>query len=256
MIAKRFFVFLLCLGLLLCHTLTAKAQDEDYQVHIRKDFGYGMGNTIQGRFSMRLLGDEAQVKQVTFFVDDEVIATVDSAPFRIQFSTDDFEVGTHQLYAKVELSDGGVYRTPAAQFRFLSSGEAGKDVTTLLIGLGGAIILTLLIVAAVQALLIKKKPKQSYGLAVPRDYGILGGTICPKCGRPFPRHIWGLNLLLGRLDRCEHCGKWVMTVRTSPAALRSAEEAEIGEIQPETMPDFDHENKNDSLEDTKYFDEI
>jgi len=254
--AKKFLILIFCLGLLLSHTLSVVAQDDDYRVHIRKDFGYGMGNTIQGRFSMRLLGDEAQVERVTFFVDDEVIASVDSAPFRAQFSTEDFEVGNHQLYAKVELSDKGVYITPAAQFRFISSGEAGKGITTLLIGLGGATILTLLIVAGVQVLLIKNKPKQSSSSAKPRDYGILGGTICPKCGRPFPRHIWGVNLMVGRLDRCEHCGKWVMTVRATPDVLRSAEEAEFAETWTENIPELGHEDNKDSLEDTKYFDEI
>ena len=73
----------------------------------------------------------------------------------------------------------------------------------------------------------------------PRRYGLMGGAICPKCGRPFPRHWWGLNAGLGKFDRCDNCGRWSI-VRAEPFdKLRAAEAAEIehAAVAPELSPE-------------------
>ena len=57
-----------------------------------------------------------------------------------------------------------------------------------------------------------------------RSYGIYGGAICPRCGRPFSRHWWAPNLLAGKFDRCPHCGKWHFSTRATPQMLASAEQ--------------------------------
>lgn len=254
-------VKLVC-GLLLCFvtfigfTPIVSAQDENFTIHVRKDFGYGLGNAIQGRFTIRLVGDDTQVEQVTFLIDDEVVGTVGSAPFSHQFSTDEFESGTHRLSAEVDLVDGRVEKTPYLQFNFLSQQESSQQIKYSFIGIGSAIVITLLIAVAVQALVINKKPKGAHPPGLPRDYGLLGGTICLKCGRPFRRHIWGVNLLVRRLDRCDHCGKWVMTVQATPSALRSAEEAELEAMQEDEQISPVQRGEKDLLEDTKYIDEI
>src|SRR2546422_242225 len=69
-------------------------------------------------------------------------------------------------------------------------------------------------------------------LGAARRYGILGGAICPKCGRPFSRHWWAPNAVSGKLDRCPHCGRWSV-VRALPLdQLRAAEAAELQAAQP------------------------
>jgi hypothetical protein len=38
-------------------------------------------------------------------------------------------------------------------------------------------------------------------------------------------HIWGLNVVTGKYDRCPHCGKWSLVRRAHPDVLQSAAEA-------------------------------
>ena len=237
-------------------TSSVSAQARDFQLHLQKDFGYAWGNTIQGHFTIRIVGDTADVDQVTYYLDEEVLGEAVSEPFRFSFRTDDFSPGTHQLYAEVCMQDGGIQKIPPISYRFLSPEVVNRQVTRILVGIGGVVVVTLLLMTAVQLLLIKRKPGRGAARGVPRGYGILGGTICPKCGGAFPRHIWGLNLIVGRLDRCEHCGRWVMTRRATPAALRSAEEAQFGADNrildgQKTEPD-----RRDVLEDTKFIDHL
>lgn len=253
---KFFMALILCLGLLIAFPQTGLSQDEAYKVHLRKDFGYNMGSDIQGRFTIRLLGEEEKVSKVTFYIDDAVLQEDESAPFSYQFKTEQFDSGMHRLFAEVLLDDDHTVRTSTVQYNFLSRKEANQQMWTVLIGIGGAIVGSLLLVAIIQSLVIKKSGKGPHQTGMPRNYGILGGTICPKCGRPFRRHIWGMNLLIGRLERCDNCGKWVMTVRATPSALQSAEEAELEAIQ-EDEPIFPVQgDEKDLIEDTKYFDEI
>lgn len=253
---KVFLSMMLCCLILVGFSPSVFAQDDDYTIHVRRDFGYGLGNTIQGRFTVRLRGDDTQVERVTFLMDDEVMGRAISAPFSYQFHTDRFESGTHRLSAEVVLVDGRVVQTPFLQFNFLSQQESRQQVTSLLIGIGSAIILTLVIMAAIQTLVINKKQKGAHLAGSPRHYGLLGGTICPKCGRPFRRHIWGMNLMVGRLDRCDNCSKWVMTVRATSSALQAAEEAELEAMKEDEPISTIQGDKKDLLEDTKYFDEI
>jgi hypothetical protein len=68
--------------------------------------------------------------------------------------------------------------------------------------------------------------------AGPITYGLAGGAVCPKCGLPFSRSVFGLNLLVGKLSRCPHCGKWSVVGRASPEELAAAEAKLRGEKQP------------------------
>jgi hypothetical protein len=59
--------------------------------------------------------------------------------------------------------------------------------------------------------------------ASPASYGLAGGAICSRCGRPFPLsmlspHVFGL-----KLARCPHCGRWGMVGRASQQDLAAAE---------------------------------
>lgn len=253
---KFLIVLTFCLGLILVVTQIGYAQDDSYTVHVRKDFGYGMGTDIQGTFSISLLGDEADVSSATFYIDESVLGNVTEKPFSIQFKTNHFEPGAHRLYAEITLNNGNTIRTDAVQYNFLSQKEANQQIRDVLIWIGGAILGSMLIVSIVQSIFINKDGKSVHQPGTPRNYGFMGGTICPKCGRPFSRHIWGINLVVGRLDRCDNCGKWVMTTRATPKALSLAEEAEMEYFEEEEAGIRLKENDGDHLEDTKYFDEI
>jgi hypothetical protein len=91
----------------------------------------------------------------------------------------------------------------------------------------------------------------------PRAYGLLGGAICPKCGRPYGVHIWGINLLVGKLDRCPYCGRWSIVQRASMEALKAAEAAELEAVAENSDNAFAppaEEKLQKDLEDSRYTD--
>jgi len=245
----------LTLGLVVCLTHPVVGQAEDYTIHVRKDFGYGLGSDIQGKFTLSLVGDEESVEGVTFLIDDEAIATVQEPPFRYQFQTDDYEPGEHELSAEVQLKNGSVQVTPVVNFHFVSSDMANQQLTTILLWIGGAIGAAMVLVVVIQTVFFKPKGTKPGQTGKKSHYGFLGATICPKCGRPFSRHIWGINLMVGRLDRCELCGKWVMTRRALPSELQAAEVAEQEESQGEQVISRDQWDEDTLLDETRFIDE-
>jgi hypothetical protein len=254
---KRFImVLVLILGLFISTTGVVSAQDEGYRVRVRKDFGYGWANEIQGRFTISLDGDDTMVQQVSFFVDDQLLGIVTDSPFRYQFQTEDFAPGSHRLSAEVQLKDGSTQETNAVVYEFLASTQANQQVTKLLLFIGGVILGVFVIGTIIQSMATKKKGKTNLSPGTPRNYGFLGGTICPRCGRPFSRHIFGVNLVVGRLDRCENCGKWVMTTRATPSMLRAAEEAEREAFVEEENSTLETHDLKENLDDTIYYDDI
>ena len=247
---------LLAAVFLVVHTLPVSAQGGEYGIRLRRDFGYGAGSNVRGTFTISLSGDESQVASVVFLIDGEEMATVEEAPFRFQFHTDNFGFGVHQLSANVFLLDGSMITTRSVGLNFLSPEVERGSMTTLFIGIGGALLLALVIYGLVQFLVFKRKPGRTIQPGEARQYGLLGGAICPKCGRGFPRHIWGINLMVGKYDRCEHCGKWSMTTRATPEALRAAETAELEAQQADQEAGIFQGQVKDALEDTRYIDEI
>src|SRR6185436_10633364 len=124
---------------------------------------------------------------------------------------------------------------------------AGRIVVPVLIVAGLAIAVGLG-VPLFQALRGKPAPLPP---GTPRRYGLMGGAICPKCGRPFTRHWWGLNAGLSKFDRCDNCGRWSL-VRAAPLEkLRAAEAAEVGHaaVAPALSPE---EKLRRQLDDSKF----
>jgi len=93
---------LLALALL---PLAAWAQDESFQLKLRRTFGYSWGSDIQGSFLVSAEGP-AGLEQVTFHVDDGVLQVVGAPPFEARLHTGDFPIGPHRLWAKGTLDDG------------------------------------------------------------------------------------------------------------------------------------------------------
>jgi hypothetical protein len=52
-------------------------------------------------------------------------------------------------------------------------------------------------------------------------------------------HIWGFNVVVGKYDRCPHCGKWSLVRRVHPDILAGAVEAFAGDKEQEVTPSAD-----------------
>ena len=73
---------------------------------------------------------------------------------------------------------------------------------------------------------------------------------------PFARHIWGLNLVVGKYDRCPHCGKWSLVRSLPPDVLEAAVEARRQEAaaksQAPSKPEEDESNWRKRLDDSRF----
>lgn len=106
-----------------------------------------------------------------------------------------------------------------APFLLVSCGQAGSD---------GQVDASLYVVLALIGLTLTFRAVSAYltrddGSGTGERYGLLGGAVCPNCGRAFSRHWWAPTLLVGRLDRCPHCGKWNLVRQATSEALSRAE---------------------------------
>jgi DNA-directed RNA polymerase subunit RPC12/RpoP len=197
----------------------AMAQDEDDGLSLRlnRDFGFGMGANIQGTFSYRVSGPD-DLARVVFLLDGEVIGEDTEAPFRLQFRTESYALGVHTMSAVGYASDGRTLQSNSIQRQFVAGSESTKVALWLIIPL---------VVIAIGGRFLTSwiAGRNRSNKDQPAIVGPFGGTLCPKCGRPFAMHIWGLNIGLGKYDRCPHCGKWSVVRRVHPDALYSAAEA-------------------------------
>jgi hypothetical protein len=227
----------------------AAAQGEQLTLRMSRDWGYGGFNgDIQGLFSMRVTGP-ANLARVVYYVDSAAIGEVGKAPFNLQFNTDNYSVGIHELYAIGYSNSGQEYRSNTIKANFVSAsasnGAALKIVIPILVIAFGVTIL-----AALVPILTGRKRQELQPGAV-RQYP-LGGAICPKCHRPFAIHFWGLNLFMSKYDRCPYCGKWSVVKFASSEKLRAAEQAELEGTKAQ-IPEATEEDKlKKDLDDSKY----
>lgn len=105
---------------------------------------------------------------------------------------------------------------------------------------GAAGYLPILVVGIVLVSLVARqlfrRPAKTAPLAPgqSRDYGAAGAAVCRGCGLPFARDVLGLNMLVGKLMRCPHCGKWAVLPAASPAEVAAAEERERQRLRGDT----------------------
>lgn len=209
----------------------ALAQSDELTLYVRRNFGYGGGSQIQGNFRLEVEGP-ANLVSVTYKIDGAVLATSVEPPFRVNFETDAYPIGWHTLTAVGETADGRTLVSNERRFEFVPAGVGLAAGGRIAGAVFAGVAVVFLIVMAVQALVLRRGPQASLPLGARRNYGLLGGAVCPKCGRPFPLHLWGLNAIAGKLDRCDHCGKWSLVHRASPEALAAAEVAELVQARP------------------------
>ena len=227
----------------------ALAQEDTLTLSLRRDWGYGgFGGDIQGTFSFHARGPSS-ILRVEFYIDEMMIGEDSEAPFDLQFVTDNYPLGEHALYAVGYTAEGTSLRSNTIQAIFVSPSEGGQSVLTIILlilaGVFGAIIL-----AVVVSLLTGRKPKRLEPGAE-RSY-TLGGGICPRCHRPFGFHLYGLNLLTHKFDRCPHCGRWGAVRPASLQELRAAEQAEVESSKEQIREPTEEEKLKRDLEDSKY----
>lgn len=205
----------------------AFAQEEaGLSLRLNRDFGSSFGTQIQGTFSFRVDGP-ADLERVVFFIDEQAVAESSEAPFRYQFRTGNYADGLHSFHAVGYTAGGQELTSNRLQREFISSSDSGRQAMTiivpiLLLSVGGT---------AVAMWVANRNRKQSGSAAIT---GLFGGTICPNCAKPYAIHIWSINLMASRLDRCPHCRKWKFITRYPPEALQAANEAMIKAQKGET----------------------
>ncbi len=251
-IATTLIILMLTMGL----ALSTLAQNEDgLTLSLARDWGYSSGTgRIQGRFSIRVTGP-ANLTRVVFLIDNKPIGEDSQAPFRFQFRTGDYSLGVHTLSAIGYLDDGRQLYSNQVRREFVSAEESWKSAVEILVPIF-SITFAIILLAFVLPLLLGRNKRVSLPPGAQRNYGFFGGTICPKCGRPFSLHFWSLNLGFRRLDRCPFCGRWSVVRALPLQELRAAEEAER-EPAPSIAPTASlptEERLRKELDDSRYLD--
>jgi hypothetical protein len=204
---------------LILHGLPALAQaDQGLRLSLQRDFGYGGGGRIQGRFTLRAEGPE-NLRQVEFLIDGRTLAILGQPPFIHSFSTGDFLPGTHHLSARGQTDSGVVLDAQPIAVEFITSQQAWEMTLQILMPVLGGLLALMLIAGLLPLVGRKRQDRRPIG-----EYGPTGGAVCPRCGFPFSRRLLSLNLLTGKLERCPHCRAWSLVGRASPAALEEAEQ--------------------------------
>lgn len=235
----------------------ASAQDTaSLDLGMSRTFGFSSGTgQIQGTFTLKALGPE-NLARVEFFIDGRKMGEATQAPFNLRFDTGDYAYGVHTIEATGFTTDGRELQSNQIRTEFVSPQEGWQTAGKIVLPILGVVVLVAAL-SFVIPLVTGRGKSSSLPLGAPRNYGMLGGAVCPKCGRPFSRHIWGMNVVIGKLDRCPHCGKWSIVQRASPATLRQSEARELEMAQEEGLQpsqESEEEKLRKELENSRYQD--
>lgn len=233
------------------------AQDAEFRVSTRRDFGYGNGANVSGNFSLTIYGNQGNIQSVKYLIDEEEMAVVSEPPFKFSFKTGSYPSGPHAISAVVSTKDGRQVTTPSIHLNFLSAEQQSQDFQKifipLLVGIG------VLMLGGIGLQVVMTRHDQSFNTpGAPRKYGFKGGTICPRCGRAYAIHFFSINLIGGVLDRCDYCGKWAFVRARSRAELDAAVRAEAAAAHasetslPAVEEQSEEERLRKMLDDSKY----
>ena len=237
---KKYCVALLILMIVLI-ALPAGAQESEagLQLSVRRDFGFGMGNLIQGRFTLQGTGPDDLVR-VEFLIDEQVVGVDSEPPFHFSFSTSDYPLGDHRISARGFTTTGDELHSVARTLKFVSADEGWRAA----MGIAMPIVVgtIILILAASLGTMLIGRPRVALRVS---EYGLAGGAVCPQCELPYRRHFLSPNILVGKLGRCPHCGKWAVVRQATAAELAAAEARWVADATRGTL---ELENESDHLQ--------
>jgi len=232
---------------------TTPAAAPVFTLSVQRTFGYSAGGEIRGSFRLSVIGDEGNIKQVVFLLDDQPIGTVTEPAFRMDIHTQDYPEGTHTLSVEVTTIDGSVVVAQGGTFEFVSASQQWAGVMKIVVAIG-LILVAIVGIGFLFTYLTTGKTVKDLPLGAERHYGIQGGGICSRCGRSFVFHWWGMNLVGAKYDRCDYCGKWGSTKRLPMDELRKEEEAELRNSTQglSTNPQNPEDKFKSMLDDSRY----
>ena len=216
------------------------AQDGELRLSFSKDWGFAAGGQIQGLFTLSARGPR-DIASVHFEMDDQEIAVVTQPPFTLKFNTDQYPNGKHTFGATGRMADGRTIKSNAIRAEFVSA-EVGWQVAQRIMLPLFAVVGVIILLTTVGPLVLGGQDPRRLEPGAPRQYGLAGGVLCPKCGRPFASSFLSLNLATRKLERCPYCGKWSLVPRASREALAAAEAAEVEASKP-SVPQASPEEK-------------
>lgn len=196
----------------------AQSEDSKLQIHLRRTFGYQGGNRIQGSFSLGVSSD-LELVEVTYLIDGELLSSESEPPFRVSFSTADYDPGEHALSAYASDAAGERIESRVVMVTFIPAEEAWQKAGRLAGWILGGVLVLMLVGGLATNLLSRGRGRFELGA-----YSAAGGAVCGRCQLPFPRHVFSPNLLLGKLERCPHCDRIAIVPRASRFVLDEAEE--------------------------------
>jgi hypothetical protein len=247
------YIFLVLLAILVFVTAARAQAMEELELSVSRDFGTsdGIGN-IQGTFSMKVTGPSNLVK-VQFYIDNTMIAEYTEPPFKVQFVTDDYAPGKHTMNAIGYMSDARELHTREMTFNYMTEEESRQRGLMIAVPILALVLIWVIFSKVVPTLSRGRKR----GEVLPpggHNYGLIGGTICPRCAYPFALNLFSPNLLVGKLVRCPNCGKWFIGRRASIDDLCIAEEAAWAQAYgaPQFSEMKDEEKIRKGLDDSKY----
>jgi hypothetical protein len=248
-----FYVLLVLLAILVDVTAVRAQAVEELELSVSRDFGSsdGTGN-IQGTFSMKVTGPSNLVK-VQFYIDNTKIAEDNDLPFKVQFVTDDYAPGKHTMHAIGSTSDGRELHTREMTFNYMTAEESQQRGLMIAVPIL-ALVLIWVLYSKVVPTLSRRRKKGELLPTGGHNYGVIGGTICPRCAHPVSLNLFSPNLLVGKLVRCPNCGKWFIGRRASITELRFAEVAAKAQAHgaPQVSEMKDEEKIRKGLDDSKY----
>lgn len=227
----------ICLLLLILAVAPAAAAQSDgsLTLEFHRDFGYAAGGEIQGAFSLTVAGPD-DLTRVDYYLDDQLLGSAATPPFKISFNTSNFPLGQHTFLAVGTTTSGTELRSASRTATFVSADAGWQTAGKIVLPILGVVLVISLLGAGVPMLLGRKT---TFRLG---EYGAARGAVCSRCGMPFSRHWMSPNMLFGKLERCPHCGKWAIVAAASAAALHQAEarwqaDSQQGELEPESEAD-------------------
>ncbi len=222
MVGARFSLVVVAATLLasgmLWPVVPASAQEaNEFQLTVRRNFGFRAGSRIQGQFTLGV--DQAiDLERVQFLIDGQIAGEASEPPFELRFHTGDYSLGAHQLAAIGISQSGAELRTPVRSFEFVSAEDSWQAAGKIAVPL--VIVLVVMIGAGTLAPVLLGRRRKF----VPGMYGAAGGAVCPRCRKPYSRSLLSPRLIVGKLERCPHCGKWAVVRRASASELETAEQ--------------------------------